>query len=189
MAPASSFHRAAVLPFAVALYPQLWFVNREVGIAVATTNRPEAVIRLQAVESAAIAMATSVIFAVVVAAAARSASGWLPPWTGPLFRPSNGAVAVFVVVSFAFWAIVIALPPMALPPGWSDVLGLLFSWPLLVLYVGMVFLGNAFFGEPSMPVQFAVVGVGVALSAVWLFLASGWIAARVVPGDRAVETR
>ena len=66
--------RSVVLPFAVAFNPLLWFVNREAGIAIATTDRSVSLIHLQAIESAGVALSTVWMFL---------ASGWTAARTIP----------------------------------------------------------------------------------------------------------
>lgn len=175
--------RSLAFPFAAILYPLLWFVNRGVGIATATTNRTVAEIHGQAIESAVVAAAVSFLVAIVVVAVVRRSSRPLPWWTRPFLRPSNGTLAVFAAISFVFWGLVVLLSPGAA----SDADVVLFAWPLVLLYVGMTVIGNAATGEPSFAVQAVVVGIGVALSTVWLFLLSSLVARVAIPGDSGTQ--
>lgn len=71
--------RSHVFPSAIAFYPLLWFVNREVGIAPATTTRPVAEIHRQAIGSAAAAAIVSLLAGIAVVALVRR-SGPSFPW-------------------------------------------------------------------------------------------------------------
>lgn len=171
--------RSHVFPSAVASYPLLWFVNREVGIATATTTRPVAEIHRQAIGSATAAAIVSLLVAIAVVASVRRSSRSFPWWTRPFLGPSNGTLTVFAATSLLFWGIVVFLRRGVA----SDAGALLFAWPLIVLYVGMTLVGNAVTGEPSFVIQAAVIGTGVALSTVWLFLLSWFVAFVAIPGD------
>lgn len=179
-------YRSLVFPFVLVLFPLLWFVNREVGIATATTSRPGTEIRLAAVESTVVAVAVSLVAAIVVVAVLRLASVDVPSRARPFFLPSSGTLAVFTGLSLAFWAAAAFELPRALPAWGYLLFELLFLWPLVAVHTGMIVVGNALVGEPSLAVQSVVVGVGVALSTAWLFLLSRWIAAIAIPGDSGV---
>lgn len=86
---------------------------------------------------------------------------------------------MFAATSLVFWGTVVLLPPGAA----SDADASLFAWPLVVLYVGMILVGNVVTGEPTFVIQAVVIGTGVALSAVLLFLLSWFVAFVAIPGD------
>ena len=53
----------------------------------------------------------------------------------------------------------------------------------------MILVGHAVTGEPPFVVQAAVIGIGVGLSTVWLFVLSWLVAFVAIPGDSGSITR
>lgn len=185
-------HRGLVFPFVVLIAPQLWFLGREVGIATATTEQPLASISLQAAASVVVAVIVSTIATVIAVVGTRRIWGESPPsWAGVLLRPTDGALAVFAAIAMAIGVYVLAGSLLPLPQWLTTAtapVGWVLGWPLVVLYGGLVVVGNAFAGEPPLAVEFVIVGVGVALTVTWLFFLSGWIASRMLASNSTAAT-
>lgn len=179
--------RTLAFPFVVVLFPLLWFVLREAGIG--AVGRPVTDVLPRIAALAAVALTVSYTLAVLVDAAAVPDAESVPPWARPLFTPSNRALATFAAVSLALVAYIVAGSLVAFP-GWFDALasavGVVVGWPLLLVVFATFAVGNAVPAlQDAFAIQVALVGTGVALSATWLFLLSGWITRLVVPGDGA----
>lgn len=172
-------HRSLAFPFAVALFPLLWFVVRDAGIDASTGS----VNPTRALALAAVAVVVSYLAAVAVVATLGIRRGPVPAWATSLLRPSNATLAVFGAISLALGGSVVVASLVALPQ-WVEsaaaLVGVVLGWPLVVVYAGTVAVGNAVGTRPSFAVEAVAVGVGVALSASWLFVLSGWLAAVLV---------
>lgn len=177
--------RRLAFPFVVVLYPLLWFVLRDAGIA--ASGQPAPAVLPQTLALALTAVVVSYIVAVAVAAMLASEPGSASGWTRQLLFPSDGALVTFTAVSVALGAFIVVGSAFAFP-GWFEtvatVVGGVIGWPLIVVYGGTIVVENALGGQ-SAAVEFVAVGIGVALSVAWLFLLSGWIAAIVRRTDSA----
>ncbi|QLG29289.1 hypothetical protein HUG10_17895 [Halorarum halophilum] len=181
--------RTLALPFVLVSFPLLWFVMREAGIGAA--GRPVTDVLPRVVALATVALAVSGVVAILVDAALDIESESVPSWVRPLVSPSNGALATFTAVSLALAVYIVAGSLVALP-GWFDALasaiGVVIGWPLLLVVLGTYAVGNAVPTlQDAFAIQVALVAAGVALSAAWMLLLSGWLAGLIVPGD-AVRT-
>lgn len=166
--------RRLAAPLAAAAYPLLFFAYRESGTS-APIDQSVTVLPLGPVVPVRPGIVAGVLAGVVVGAAIWTVAGRLPSWARSLSVPSDGTILVFAGLSLGFWASLAVGLPDALSAWGRFAVEVVFLWPMVLLYVGMILLGNAVFGEPSLAVQFVVVGVGIALSAAWLFLLSGWV--------------
>ena len=179
--------RTLAFPFVVVLFPLLWFVMREAGIG--AVGRPVTDVLPQVVALTAVALAVSYTLAVLADAAVIPDAEMVPSRARPLVSPSNRTIATFAAVSLALVAYIVASSVVAFP-GWFDALasavGVVVGWPLLLIVLATFAVGNAVPAlQDAFAIQVALVAVGVALSATWLFLLSGWLARLVVPGDVA----
>lgn len=190
-------NRTLAFPFTAVLYPLLWFMIRDTGISAVshpTTAELLAMLpRTLALTGGAVVVSLLVAAGVVRLLNLTSEADTLSGWKRLLFQPSNRALVTFTVISVALGAYIVAGSFVTLPQEVEMVvrpLGIILGWPLLVVYVGMVAVGNAFIGEPAFIVQAVVVGFGLALSTTWLFLLSGWLAnvASAIPGASRLLT-
>lgn len=171
--------RALAFPFAAVLYPLLWFIVRDAGIAMAY-GKSGVVPRALGFATGAVVVSYVVAVVVVEVVDAGSTSTWRR-W---LFAPSNHAFALFAVVSLLLG--IQALDVTTTPVWLRDVerlLGVVAGWPLLATY--LVGFGLSVLFRESLDVQFAAVAVGVSLSVTWLFVLFGWFADAV---SRSVRT-
>lgn len=168
-------HRMLAFPFAVVLSPLLWFVFRDADIATASGSANP----VQTLGFAAIAVVVSYVVAVGVVVALGPRHGSASDWVQSLIRPSNATLAVFAVISLALGVYVFGGAIVTFPQ-WLDsaaaVLGLVLGWPLVVCYAGTIALGNTLGTQLPFAVEAVVVALGIALSATWLFVLSGWVA-------------
>ena len=97
-------------------------------------------------------------------------------------HPGTATLVVFGSVVLGAGAYLVAATAAGVPSVVSTLVtpvGTLLGLPLVVLYGGLVVVGNAVGFEPALAWQAAVVGVGVALSVLWTFALCA-VAARVV---------
>lgn len=180
-------HRSLAFPFVVVLFPFLWFVVRDAGIAATTGSANPA----RALALAAGAVVTSYVAAAAVVATLGIRRGSVPAWTTSLLRPSNATLAVFGAISLALGGYVVVGSAVAFPQWFESVaalVGVVLGWPLVAVYAGTVAVGNAVGTQLPFAVETTAVGVGVALSASWLFVLSGWFVAVLVGTATVSET-
>lgn len=85
-------------------------------------------------------------------------------------RPSTRALVFTSVLTAVFWAVRV-LSAVVSPPGYLKLLLVPLWFPVMVIWIGMIAVGNAI-GEPSMSVQSVVTAVGLALNGAWIVLVS-----------------
>lgn len=170
-------HRSLAFPFAAILFP-LWRVAFRM-VNFSWVRPPEAIDFTRLFTLAAVAMVVSYVGAVTIVTILGLRTRSIPRWIRRLIRPSNGALAVFALLSTILWAFQFAGAWLAdLYPFWSEiaVYGPL-AWPFLLIYTGIFVVGNAIgYRSPSTEVWALLLGTGAVLSVVWLFYLSGWIA-------------
>lgn len=177
MVPAPDPRRLAA-SLAVAAYPALWFVYRDAATA-ASSNEQATALPLGPVVEGGSGIVVGAAAGTVLGLTLWFVAGSLPAWARPLSTPPNRTLGAFVGLSLAFWlGIALGLPdPFA---NWGRLaFEVVFLWPAVLAYLAVILVGNAVVGEPSVGIQFFVVGVGMALSAAWLLLLSGWLATTV----------
>lgn len=183
--------RSLAVPFVVVLYPLLWLVVR--GAEVTAVGRPITETLPQVLGLTAIAVIISYSTAVLVATVLPLGADSVPAWARSLVTPTNATLTLVSVFSLALGAYIIASSMVELPQ-WFDsvasITGLIIGWPMMLLILGSYALGNAFPAFQNAVVAHLLIGMfGVALSAVWLFLLSGWITGLVPPTVPRATTR
>ena len=182
--------RSVAFPFVVVLYPLLWLVVREFEIS--AVGQPVTNALPQVLGFAAAAVVISYVVAALVASVFIPEPGSAPAWARTLVNPSNATLAVVGVLSLALGAY-ITTSSVAEFPQWFDtaasLVGLVVGWPMVASILGSYTIGNAFPALQTFTVELLFTMFGVALSAVWLFLLSGWITALVPPTVPQATTR
>lgn len=157
--------RALVLPAATVAAPLAYFVLRDAGAAGSV-----------GLEHAALlcgSLAAGYLAAAGVCAAIDperfASANWL---VRRAVSPDVPTLAVFGPVVVGAAAYLATRLTVGVPPVVSTLLtpvGTLLGLPLVVLYGGLVVVGNAAGSEPALAWQSVVVGIGVALSVLWTF--------------------
>ena len=172
MAPTGSLPRAMILPFLMALFPSLWFVNRNVTSDVLppavepTAGRIAGALALAVLGSVAVAIVAGIILREF--GADREGS-----WLRRVVHPDDETLrilALLLVVVFA-WATV-ALGGVG--PDWLEYA----FWPVMIV-VGLPFLLLA----PLAIGSWVWVVLGLALCAVWLSVLSVGLASHFSPAE------
>ncbi|MFB6123451.1 MAG: hypothetical protein ABEJ78_08335 [Haloferacaceae archaeon] len=167
--------RRLALPFLVALYPSLWLTVRGTGVARGPPADPP-----RFVASVVGAVALSYLVAALVTALIPLDAASLPPRVHRVVAPPNATLLVVGVVTLAL-GVYVGGSFVVEFPRWLDgaarVVGVALGWPLVLATLGLHAVGNA---APALRVPFAVelfvTLVGVATSAVWVVVLSGWLA-------------
>jgi hypothetical protein len=163
--------RELALPFLMAAFPLLYFVYRDASAACPAGT---GCLDLEHVGYALAGLAASYLLAVALLAlldvrALAADYGY----ARLAFRPTDGTLLVLGVLVGAVAAYAVATL-VARVPTWLDQfltpLGLIVGLPFAAIAAGMTLVGSAVGKEPSMAVQFAVVGVSLALTGAWVFL-------------------
>lgn len=171
--------RRLVFPFFVVFFPTIWFVFRDAGVRVVDGQRVITPISRTLVLALA-AVAASYLVSVVVVSVVGPLDGSTGPWQRVLFRPTNGTLLALVVLCSILVAY-LALNAAAVLPYWSELVVVVrLLWPLLLATLVTFAVGSAVPPLQAFRVQAAVVVVGLALSAGWMFLLSTGIE-RVLP--------
>lgn len=182
--------RSMAFPFVVVLYPLLWLVVQEFEIT--TVGQPITNVLPQVLGFAAAAVVTSYIVAALITSVLIPESGSIPTWARTLVNPSNATLAVVSVLSLALGAYIITSSVVAFPR-WFDtaasLVGLVIGWPMITFILGSYAMGNAFPALQTFTGELLIGMFGVALSAIWLFLLSGWITDLVPPTAPRATTR
>lgn len=172
--------RSHVFPFAVTASALLWFVNRDAEISG---------IAPRTVALGVASVAIGYLLAVLVVAAVNP-DGTRSGIARTLFSPSNETLAVFAMVSLSLGGYAVTGFPFL--PGELDfavrLVGLVLGWPIIVVSVASVVVGNAFGGRPPFAIEAVAVGFGVACTTAWVFLLSGWVTDAVGRLSASVET-
>ena len=85
-------------------------------------------------------------------------------------RPSTRALVLTAVLTAAFWSVRV-LSAFDVPPAYVNLLLVPLGLPVMVIWVGMIAVGNAV-GEPSMEVQHIVIAIAFVLNGAWIVLVS-----------------
>lgn len=178
--------RELVLPALMAAFPLLYFVYRN---ATAACPSGTGCLDLHHAGYALAGIVASYLLAVALLALVDvQALATDHPYGRLAFRPTDGTLFVLAVVVGGIVAYGLATLVTAVP-AWLDLLltpiGLLVGLPFVATAAAMTLVGSAVGKEPSMAVQLAVVGVSLAITALWVFaLATG--TAGLLAGTTAV---
>jgi hypothetical protein len=171
--------RRLAAPFFATLSPLAWVVYRG-GPGLEWASPEPGPMLVPLLFGAAL---VSYAVAVVVAPRLPELSG-LPVPLRPLLAPSNTTLAVVADASVAVGVYVFAAISLPSPLDTvASVVGVLLGWPALLAVLASIVLGNVFApGGLGYGVEFAIVALGVSLSALWLFVLAGGVV-RLVGGD------
>jgi len=173
--------RSLAAPFLAVLYPLVWAVYRGgPGLEWASPEPGPAMLL-------ALSGAVLLSYAVAVVAAPRLPdTSALPAPFRPLVSPSNATLTLVADVSAGLGVYVFASLSVPSPLDTvASAVGVLLGWPVLLAVLGSIVLSNAFApGGLGYGVEFAIVALGVSLSALWLFVLSGFVV-RLVGIDAA----
>ncbi len=175
-------HRSLLLPFVVLLYPLLYVIGGQTGLISPYEPISENPVRVLALIVGAIAV--SYLVSVVLATAIGVRTGTLIGWKRLLFRPSERVTGVFLLftvipVIYFLADLVVDLPP------WAELaVGLPLAWPAFVTLVGMYAVENAGLTLPNSGQMF-IIGIGISLSIVWMFLLATWLGMGALPTSAA----
>jgi hypothetical protein len=160
--------RSLLVPTLTALAPLLFLLYR------GATTRAEGTWTLSPGTALALAaVAAPACYAVVAAAVTVLDPATDGVLTRAVFAPSDGSLVVLAAAALGLAAYLLATTVGDLPRAVEAVAsaaGVVVALPLAALLLAVTAVGNAAGTTPPFAVQAAVVGVGVALSVVWLAL-------------------
>jgi hypothetical protein len=167
--------RKFVFPFLVSFFPMIWFVYRDSGVRVEDGQRVMTSLS-RTLTLTIVAVVAAYAVAVVVSSTIASRGVLSSSWQRRLFQPTNGSLVALVVLWSVLVGYIALNSTVDLPFGSELVVGIPLLWPLLVAILVTYAVGNAFPVLQSFWIQAAFAVIGLALSAMWIFLLSRGIA-------------
>lgn len=171
-------NRSLVFPFSIVFFPMIWFVIRETPVRVVDGRRVVTPLS-RTISLSIVAVVVSYLIAATLVSATAPRNGSLTSWQRVIFRPTDD-VLVTLIVLWSTFAAYVALESTVALPWWSElVVGIPLLWPLFVAILLTYAVGNAAPTLQAFAVQASFTVVGLALSAVWIYLLSTGIASVV----------
>lgn len=155
--------RGLVVPATAVAAPLAYFVYRD-----AAPDGPVTVAHLAALGGAVVAGYLGGVLVHATVGSERQSGGH--GVARRLLAPDGTTLAVFAASVLSAAAYLTASVTVGVPPVVTTLampVGLVLGLPLVALYGGLVVVGNAVGSEPALGWQAVVVGLGVALSAMW----------------------